>query len=396
MPIWVALAALVALNILATRRVLSFGERLPMRRMVVAMVWIAPVAGAGIAFLHTAPALRQLRREAAAPPMREDEPAAEEIEAPGAPSFVVRPHLLDAGGFAMLDWRAAEAWLAAVPDAPARAAARIELHRAWLQHLRDSLGDAFWLHESDDALIVSSLEEPAAAAMSRYVTAARRRVAQTLGELARFPQGLKSVVLVVDDVDSYYRYIGMFYPAEGEFALSGGIFIGAGCPHFVVRRAELNSVEPVIAHELTHSALAHLDLPLWVDEGLAVNTEHRIAGAHRGLHTPRQLHAKHVAFWNDELIQEFWSGASFHRADDGNMLSYDLARIMVAQMGRSWPAFERFAAAARREDAGDGAAREHLELDLGAYVSLLVEREPSAAWTPAPRQAGVPVDSPQD
>ena len=161
------------------------------------------------------------------------------------------------------------------------------------------------------------------------------------------------------------------------------MFIDAGCPHFVVRRAELSAIEPVIAHELTHSALSHLRLPRWLDEGLAVNTEHRIAGAHRGLHTPRQLHAKHLQFWNDETIQQFWSGESFFRTDDGNMLSYDLARIMVAQMGRAWPPFERFATDAARADAGASAAREHMELDLGAYVSLMFEREPSEAWRPA-------------
>jgi hypothetical protein len=232
-------------------------------------------------------------------------------------------------------------------------------------------------------MILSSLEPAIVDAMSRYVTTTRKRVARTLGALANFPAGLKSIVLVLDDEDAYYRYVSMFDPSEGEFALSGGSFINMSCPHFVVRRDNLSAVEPVIAHELTHSALAHLELPLWIDEGLAVNTEHRTAGAHRGLHTAKQLHAKHVAFWNDELIQQFWSGASFRRTDDGNMLSYDLARIMVAQMGRRWPAFERFAQGARRADAGASAARAHLELDLGTYVSLMFEREPTAAWSPA-------------
>ena len=43
------------------------------------------------------------------------------------------------------------------------------------------------------------------------------------------------------------------------------------------------------------------------------------------------MHAKQRAFWDDARIQEFWSGASFLRADDRSMLSYDLARILVAE-----------------------------------------------------------------
>ena len=394
---FIVLAVWLALNVAATRSLLGLGDRLRMPRMRIAMVWILPFMGAVMSLLETSAARRELRAEGRAAPAREHEPAPGEVSAVGVTAFALRQHLSDVNGFAMLDWRAAQAWLDAIPDDDARSAARVDLHRAWLEHLRDALGDAFWLHESDDVLILSSLEDAIVGAMSRYVSSTRKRIAQTLASLARFPHGLKSVVLVVDDEESYYRYIGMFYPAEGEFALSGGTFIDMGCPHFVVRRAELSAVESVIAHELTHSALAHLGLPLWIDEGLAVNTEHRIAGAHRGLHTPRQLHAKHVEFWNDDLIQQFWSGVSFRRTDDGNMLSYDLARIMVAQMGRSWPAFERFAATARREDAGDRAAREHLELDLGAYVSLMFEREPSAEWRPSVRapasnRAALPAD----
>jgi hypothetical protein len=382
MALFIVVVVLLVLNVLATRRLLQLGERLHMPRMRIAWVWMAPFVGAALSLLETHAARREIRGEGVPMPSMHREPPSEAVMAAGVEPFSLREHLGAANGFAVLDWQAAAAWLRQIAGTDARAAARVDLHRGWLEHLRDSIGETSWLHESDDVLILSSLEPAVVAAMSRYVTSTRRRIAATLGKLVQFPQGLKSVVLVVDDEEWYYRYISLYYPAEGEFALSSGTFINMGCPHFVVRRDDLNAVEPVIAHELTHSALAHLELPLWVDEGLAVNTEHRIAGAHRGLHTPRQLHAKHLAFWNDELIQQFWSGASFRRTDDGNMLSYDLARIMVAQMAREWPAFERFAQEARRDDAGAAAARTHMELDLGAYVSLMFEREPDSAWRP--------------
>jgi len=376
------LAAWLALNILATWRLWQLRHRLRAPGMQIAMVWIAPYVGAGLSLLEMRAARRRLAAESAPEHTPAKEPAPNEVPAVGVAPFPLQAHLHVEHGFALVNWIAAEGWLTAIVDADARSLARVDLHRAWLENLRESLGDAFWLYENEDAMILSSLEPALATAMSRYVVTTRKRVAKTLGTLAHFPVGLKSVVLVMDDEDDYYAYISLYGSGDGEQAFSGGCFINAGCPHFVVRRADLSAVEPVIAHELTHSAVAHLNLPLWVDEGLAVNTEHRIAGAHGGLHTPQELHQKHVAFWNDETIQQFWTGASFQRPDDGNLLSYDLARIMVAQMSRAWPAFERFAQAAERGDAGAASARVHLEFDLSAYVRLLCEREPSAAWQP--------------
>jgi len=389
---YVVLAAWLALNVLATRSLWRLRHRLRMAGMWIAMAWLVPFMGAGMALVEVRNARRQLAAEDAPVHSIPQEPAPEEVQGAGVEPFPLRAHLHAAHGFLLVDWPAAMRWLATIADADARALARMDLHRAWLEHLRDAVGGASWVHEGDDAMILSSLEPGVAAAMSRYVSTARKRVAQTLGALAHFPPGLKSVVLVMDDEDAYYAYISLYGSSDGEQAFSGGCFIDAGCPHFVVRRADLSAVEPVVAHELTHSALAHLHLPLWVDEGLAVNTEHRIAGAHRGLHTPRQLHAKHVAFWNEETIQQFWTGDSFRRSDDGNLLSYDLARIMVAQMGRSWPAFERFAQAAGRGDAGAASARSHLGLDLGAYVALMCEREPPSAGQPA--GAGAAAEAP--
>ena len=382
MTLLLFLAVWLALSVLATRRLWILRQRVRKPGLRIAMVWIAPYVGAGMSLLETAAARHELAIARDQSHAQAQQPAPDQVQAVGVDSFPLRAYLQVVDGFALLDWVAAASWLEAVADADARRLARVDLQRAWLAHLRDSLGDAILFHESDDVMILSSLDLPAVAAMSRYVTTTRKRVAQTLGALASFPVGLKSVVLVMDDEDAYYAYISLYGSGDGEQAFSGGCFINAGCPHFVVRRADLSAVEPVIAHELTHSALAHLRLPLWVDEGLAVNTEHRLAGAHQGVHTPRELHAKHMAFWNDETIQEFWTGASFRRSDDGNLLSYDLARIMVAQMGRAWPAFERFAKAARLDDAGAASARLNLELELGVYARLICEHEPGEAWEP--------------
>ncbi len=59
---------------------------------------------------------------------------------------------------------------------------------------------------------------------------------------------------------------------------------------------------------------------------------------------------------------------------DGNLLSYDLARILVAYMAKDWEAFRRFVLAANMADGGAAAAREHLGADLGKLACALLGR----------------------
>lgn len=152
--------------------------------------------------------------------------------------------------------------------------------------------------------------------------------------------------------------------------------IDAGCSHYATVKNDLRLIEPIIAHEMTHGCLGHLRLPAWLNEGLAVNVEQRIAPT-PSAHTPLQLHGKHAAFWGESEIQEFWAGKSFLRPDDGNLLSYALARLIVEQLSRDWEPFRRFVLAADSADAGAAAAKEHLGVDLGEFVCALLEKAPS-------------------
>lgn len=368
-------AALAVLNVRASRRVLGSDEDPLRKKLFVAGIWLMPLFGAlavkdvgRIAVAAAAPAFVPQP----APPAR--------IELGDHRVFELQAHLGAVQGVPHLDWTAAAEWLAANGARDAAAAAAIR--RGWLMHLREWLGPHYRLHESPEAIAVSSLDDVTANALLRYVATTRRRIDRVLAGLAQFPSGEKSIVLVLDDEETYYHYVSTWYSDSGEFGFSGGMFIGQGCPHFVVKRNDLRAVEPVIAHELTHSALAHLDLPLWLDEGLAVNTERTVAGTLPQSHTAQQLHAKHVAFWDDASIQQFWSGHAFRRSDDGQMLSYELARILVQEMSRDWPAFAGFVRQAAREDAGYTAALQQLGIDLGACVCALFDKAHTPHWRP--------------
>jgi hypothetical protein len=307
------------------------------------------------------------------------------VSAEGSDDFSVTETLLDANGLPVLDWDAAQQWVDGVAGEAAQARAWSECERAWLEHLRVALGPEYRLREHGIALLLSTLEKNVAEATLAFVNKTLQRVVRILDGVAHVPEWGHDILVVFDDGDTYYKYVAHYYSAAGEFAGSGGMYINAGCGHFVTVKADLSAIEPVIAHELTHACLSHLPIPAWLNEGIAVNTERRLCPPPgSGATTRQQMHARHRKFWGPGEIQEFWSGKSFLRADEGNELSYDLARNLVSQFGTAWDRFRPFVLSASVEDGGATAATEHLGVHLGDAVSALLEQEPSAQWAPNP------------
>jgi hypothetical protein len=289
-------------------------------------------------------------------------------------------------GFALLEWGSVNQWVARIERPALQGAAWTAAEHAWLLHMRQALGNSFELLESDNAMLLSSLEPNVAVATLDYMERTLRRVVKVLDGIAVLPAMGKDLLIVFDDDESYYRYVSYYYPDAGEFAFSSGMYVNAGCGHYVTVKNDLRVIEPVVAHEMTHGCLGHLPLPTWLNEGLAVNVEQRLAPT-PSAHTPRELRDKHLSFWGVKEIQEFWSGASFLRTDDGNLLSYALARLIVEQVSTDWQAFKQFVLAANMTDAGAAAAKQYLNIDLGELVCALLEKSPSSAWSPVPKQS---------
>ena len=298
-------------------------------------------------------------------------------------------------GYPMLDAQAADTWLQGVCDGEPRARARGAIERGWLLHLREALGVHFRLVETGGVSVVSSLEDNVVAATLDFVARTSRRIRRVLKELAKDTPD-RHVLVVFDDDDSYYRYVAYYYPEDGVYAPSGGMFIDAVCSHFVTVKSDLRAIEPVIAHEMTHAALAHLPLPLWLNEGLAVNIESRLSGASPAPHTPGEMNQMHRAYWNVSTIKQFWSGDAFHDAGEGVTLAYDLARILVEQLSRDWGRFKQFVRTADFDDSGAAAARTSLSIELGNAVCALLERETSSEWSPRTRTTVHAFDSPNE
>jgi hypothetical protein len=255
----------------------------------------------------------------------------------------------------------------------------------WLEGLRTHLGDRYRIESSSSFAVLSSLEgrplQLVIASCERY----RKHILRTLDGVASSLGHGPHVVLIFDDIDAYYDYVGNYYPDGGTYAMSSGMFIKHGYGHFVFQASSVDRMEPVIAHELTHCLLAPLPIPAWINEGTAVNMEQHISP---GYVDPRQRGSmlKEAArdraeFWNAQTIQEFWSGKSFKRPDKGCSLSYDLAVELTRLIARNFDQYRAFMNAANRKDAGVEAASSTLGFTLGDLAGAVLGEGP---WEPDP------------
>lgn len=256
----------------------------------------------------------------------------------------------------------------------------------WLSALAAALGEGYHIHQSPDFLLLSTQDDRQAARLLTFCQTARRRILRNLGEAAKARLSGRHVLLLFANQDEYYAYISHYGEQGGEQAMSSGCFINAGYGHFVLFERDLDWMQPIIVHELTHCLLMHLRIPAWLNEGMAVNTEHalfpRLADPSRSLYHPTELRAKHAAFWNADTIQEFWSGKSFKRPDDGNMLSYDLAKRITATAARDEAAFRTFLRTAQWKDGGLS-AEHHLGYPIEHLVMVMLGE---GDWRPAPER----------
>ena len=282
----------------------------------------------------------------------------------------------------VVDWKAMRALQPPTVDKVALEAFWTGLARDWLEALRAALGPRYAIQESGHFLMLAPLEDSRTKVTLDFAERARKGILEILDGVAAGNFSGKVCLLVFEDEDRYYQYISNYYDKDGEYALSGGMFLQQGYGHFVFVQDEMASMEPTIVHELTHCLLQHLPLPAWLNEGTAVNTERRICPpAGRPLYTPEEMQARHVKFWNESTIQEFWSGKSWLRPDEANELSYDLARNFALLACEDFDAFRAFANVADAADAGNAAAVKHLGYPVARLAEAVLGEGP---WDPDP------------
>ena len=173
--------------------------------------------------------------------------------------------------------------------------------------------------------------------------------------------------------------------------------VGAGAHLAVKLTTELEAAQ-TLAHELTHGRLAHLPIPAWLNEGIAMRLQRVTAG----VYAPRadegdqknfwaamsnwvpplmwdELAERHHAFWNEQNIQSFWAGTSFEDNQESQELSYSLAEVLVNLLGENRDAFLEFVSRAHYDDAGQTAALDCLGVCLGDTAGTFLGE---GSWRP--------------
>lgn len=240
----------------------------------------------------------------------------------------------------------------------------------WLNSIAQEYGEDYRVVETDNFSILSNETDRYTKLFSEFLERTLKRILHTLNGIALDEGYGKHVAMIFHDIDKYYEYVSLFLPDEGEFGLSSGMYINEGYGHFVFPSQDIGFAEPISVHELTHACLAHLPIPLWLNEGLAVLMEEALAG--NQLILDREIVSRHQNYWNDETIEMFWSGESFFAIDEGQELSYNLAHVLVRNISQEYSSFKSFCTNANFEDAGEEAAQKHLGYSLEQIVGTFL------------------------
>lgn len=252
--------------------------------------------------------------------------------------------------------------------------------RGWLNALIEKLPAGYSYVETENFILVSKTNDRYVELFQMFLERCLKRLLGIMKGIANADGFGKYVVMIFDDVDTYHDYTSYYGPQQGTYGLSSGMYLNDGYGHFVFPHQQLDFAEPIAAHEMTHALLSHLPIPLWLDEGMAVNMEAMITG----LAPPqldKEMYEKHHNFWGEQEIQEFWYGSSFHRPDDGQELSYQLAQILVTNLSENYQAFSEFANKADRRDGGEAAAAEVFDISLGNLIGNFLGE---GNWWPEP------------
>ncbi|MFT5906638.1 MAG: hypothetical protein ACI9E1_002250 [Cryomorphaceae bacterium] len=245
------------------------------------------------------------------------------------------------------------------------------LAKEWLTNLKRCLDCDFAIYESTNFFMLCNEEEHN---RKNLIDACERSLKTILeqfaGALSDSGYG-KHVLIVFNDVEQYERYTRTF-SSSGESPTSSGMCIHTGYTHIVL--PHITSEEtPVatIAHELTHALLAEYQIPNWLDEAVAMRMED-VAVGYDGLSMDDESYNKHLKYWDENTIQDFWSGEVWGRDSAGFELSYDLARILwkkiAVDLGATKEEIVEFIETVGWEDSGKKAFKRIFDHTLGELV----------------------------
>ncbi len=266
-------------------------------------------------------------------------------------------------GFSRPDWQLIRQTVEATVREEDWEQAWAEVALQWVAQLRDELGGNYHVTQSDDFILLCALDKHDTQGTLAFAGRALETIHAQLRDVAWTGFRGKHVILLFMDEDDYYQYQAP-YLREGLNPASGGVMLGGGYVHMALPYQSWFVLRPSLAHELTHNCLAHLPLPLWLNEGVAVRLERFIAPSNQPM-LHRELAGQHRNYWTEATIQQFWAGMSFQQPGEVQTLSYSLAEILVHMLAEEQEGFLGFVRHGHYDDAGQTAALDCLGVSLG-------------------------------
>ena len=272
--------------------------------------------------------------------------------------------------------------------------AELRVQRLWLAALRDALGGAYWVGESERFLLLQELDPSDADGRLATLERTLDRVLDALEGIGppggRLPGKLP--VLFFSEPDDYYAYIDEYHE-DGHFGGSSGVCLRRDEVHVAVD-GSARIPDVALVHELVHACLTHLTLPVWLEEGIVAVVEH-VAVDRITVDNPkvdglsRAQRDAQANFWGPIGLQPFWSGGAFSMPDDASSFSYELAQVMVRAI-HAWYSdrFDTFVGRASPDDAGESASIDVLGTTLVTVVRHCIGDGP---WLP-PFRSMPPID----
>lgn len=292
-----------------------------------------------------------------------------EVDRAAIASFLSIEH-----GYPHPDWGTVQHWIESqAHDEAKQAELRRAVAAAWLDEVRDATPDDHrrWRHERVEGLapMVGTVAVQTSKSVDASLATIERALSKIRGETPIDPIG----VVALSTKEEYISFTSHYYPEEGHWGTSGGVYINDGSdsfPFIAVPANVKHSIDQVIAHELTHHALRGCNLPLWIEEGLTQMMEEHCTGR-TNFHLNREMLERQRERWGGGEISRFLDGTGFHSAeDDEQELTYHLSQLVVrGLLARDATRFFEFARACRDSSPEDAAT-----LHLDALPEELVER----------------------
>lgn len=269
-------------------------------------------------------------------------------------------------GIPRVDWKSVRADVDPYRDHPGIDRIWTELAAQWLGILGRTLGPSYRLFEGKHLLMLSPSPPERVRLLLDTGDAAYARL-QNLIPRTPGQRGFgKHAVIVAGANTHYYAYVSYYQPEqEKTIVTSGGMFLKHGYRHTVIN-GNRNADYRALVHELTHESVSHLELPLWLEEGLAQSMEDMVPEYRPPIIDGRQARL-HRRYWSWFGTDHFWRGTSFASVPS-QKLSYQLSDILFRNLRNHRQHGRRlgeFVTTASRKDAGAAACKACFGRTLG-------------------------------